>query len=99
MPCVFISACARTSRAALPIAVATPFAQRFEVLAEYPLDVKRLKRELAARGIGRLEIKKRGVDVDPAEFRTRLNLSGDGEATLVLTRRVGRRVAILARRA
>ena len=40
------------------------------MLERFPLDVKTLKRELAARGIGTLEIKKRGVDIDPAQFRT-----------------------------
>jgi hypothetical protein len=77
---------------------ATPLGQAFRVLERFPLDVKTLKRELAARGIGRLEIKKRGVDVDPAEFRTRLALKGDREATLVLTRVAGARVALLAER-
>jgi hypothetical protein len=76
----------------------TPLGQSFRVLERFPLDVKTLKRELAARGIGRLEIKKRGVDVDPAEFRTRLALKGDREATLVLTRVAGARVALLAER-
>ena len=77
---------------------ATPLGQTFRVVERFPLDVKTLKRELAARGIGRLEIKKRGVDVDPAEFRTRLALKGDREATLVLTRIAGARVALLAER-
>jgi hypothetical protein len=77
----------------------TPFGQTFRVLERFPLDVKVLKRELSTRGIGRLEIKKRGVDVDPAQFRTRLSLHGDGEATLVLTRVAGERVALLAERA
>ena len=60
--------------------------------------VKVLRRELSARGIGSLEIKKRGVDIDPAQFRTRLGLRGPGSATLVLTRLAGARVAILAER-
>jgi SAM-dependent methyltransferase len=77
---------------------ATPFAQAFRVVADLPLDVRALKRELAARGIGTLEIKKRGVDIDPAQFRTRLDLHGDAAATLVLTRIAGRRRAILAER-
>lgn len=76
----------------------TPFGQVFEVRERWPLDVKTLKRELAARGIGELEIKKRGVDVDPAEFRRRLALKGAGQATLVLTRVAGERVALLADR-
>ena len=76
----------------------TPLGQAFRVLERFPLDVKTLKRELATRGIGRLEIKKRGVDVDPAEFRTRLALKGDRDATLMLTRVAGARVALLAER-
>jgi len=76
----------------------TPFGAAFRIVERYPLDVKTLKKELAARGIGALEIKKRGVDVDPATFRTRLGLKGDGAATLVLTRVAGARVALLAER-
>jgi len=76
----------------------TPFGAAFRIVERYPLDVKTLKKELGARGIGTLEIKKRGVDVDPAAFRTRLGLKGDGAATLVLTRVAGARVALLAER-
>jgi len=77
---------------------ATPFARGFRVRDVLPLDEQRLKRELRARGIGTLEIKKRGVDVDPARLRTRLQLKGDASATLIATRVGGRRVAILADR-
>ncbi|CAN5374024.1 50S ribosomal protein L11 methyltransferase [soil metagenome] len=79
-------------------APSTPFGQAFRVLERFPLDVKTLKRELKARDIGTLEIKKRGVDVDPAEFRTRLSLQGKQNATLVLTRVAGAKVALLAER-
>jgi hypothetical protein len=78
---------------------ATPFGQVFRVLDRFPLDVKTLRRELAAREIGTLEIKKRGVDLDPATFRTRLALRGEASATLVLTRIAGARAAILVERA
>lgn len=78
--------------------VSTPFAQAFEVVAELPLDRRALKRELRSRGIGTLEIKKLGVDVDPAQFRAGLELRGDAAATLVLTRIAGRRRAILVER-
>ena len=80
-------------------AVATPFAQSFEVLDVLKLDAALLKRELRERGIGALEIKVRGVDLDPAEFRKRLALRGDASATLICTRLGDRRVTILARRA
>lgn len=81
-----------------PDPAATPFGQSFRVLERFPLDVKTLKRELAARGIGTLEIKKRGVDIDPAQFRKKLALAGEASATLVLTRIAGSRTAILVER-
>jgi len=76
----------------------TPFGAAFRVVERFPLDVKTLKKELAARGIGALEIKKRGVDIDPAEFRAKLGLKGGAAATLVLTRIGGARAALLAER-
>jgi len=78
--------------------VSTPFAQGFRVTMTMAFDEKKLKRELSARNIGTLEIKKRGIDVDPAQLRTRLGLSGPESATLILTRVAGRRMAILAER-
>lgn len=79
-------------------ATATPFATCFRVVAELPLDKKAIKRELSARGIGTLEIKKRGVDIDPAAFRTSLAPKGDASGTLVLTRVAGKRRALLVER-
>lgn len=79
-------------------AVETPFAACFRVIEPFPLDERRLKKELANRGIGSLEIKKRGVDVDPAAFRKKLALHGPASATLVLTRVAGRHTALLCER-
>lgn len=76
----------------------TPFGQTFRVLEELPSREKDLKRALKARGIGRLEIKKRGVDVDPAALRTRLRLQGSQSGTLILSRSANRHVALLAER-
>jgi hypothetical protein len=76
----------------------TPFGAGFRVRERFPLDVRTLKKALAERRIGTLEIKKRGVDIDPAVFRTKLALRGDETATLILTRVAGDRVAILADR-
>jgi hypothetical protein len=79
-------------------AVSTPFASCFRVVETFPFDERRLKKELAARGIGTLEIKKRGVDVDPALLRKKLSLKGKSSATLILTRVAGRHTALLCER-
>jgi len=64
----------------------TPFATAFEVRETLAYDVKRLRAWVRSHDIGVLEIKKRGVDVDPAELRRRLGLRGAETATLVLAR-------------
>lgn len=78
--------------------VTSPFVQSFRVREVLPSDTKKLARALRERGIGILEIKKRGVDVDPAALRQSLKLKGDESATLIMTRIAGTRVAILADR-
>jgi len=77
----------------------TPFATRFRVLESFAFDVRSLGSHLRARGIGTLEIKKRGADVDPAELRKQLSLRGPNNATLVVTRVAGRHSALLVERA
>ncbi|KZE42713.1 class I SAM-dependent methyltransferase [Microbacterium sp. T32] len=79
-------------------ALTSPFVSSFRVREELPADTKKLARALRERNIGTLEIKKRGVDIDPAVLRTRLSLRGDESATLLMTRVEGRRVALLADR-
>ncbi len=79
-------------------ALTSPFVQSFRVREVLPADTKGLASALRARDIGRLEIKKRGVDVDPAALRTKLKLRGDASATLFLTRIGSKRTAILADR-
>ncbi len=81
-----------------PTFTPTPFATAFRVLEVLPVDEKKLRVALQERRIGTLEIKKRGVDVDPATLRTRLKLKGPESATLVLTRAAGHRVALLVER-
>ena len=73
----------------------TPFARSYRVVEELPYREKQLRAALRARGIGILTIKKRGVDVSPEQLRRRLDLHGEGSATLVLTRRSGAGVALL----
>ena len=79
-------------------AVTSPFVSTFRVREVLPNDVKALGKALRSRGIGTLEIKKRGVDVDPAALRTRLSLRGPESATLILTRIGDRRLTVLADR-
>ncbi|HEY0950655.1 class I SAM-dependent methyltransferase [Nocardioides sp.] len=75
----------------------TPFARGYEVLEELPYREKALRAALRERRIGRLTIKKRGVDVVPEQLRRQLDLSGDEEATIVLTRVAGHGTALLVR--
>jgi hypothetical protein len=75
----------------------TPFARSYQVLEELPFREKQLRAALRERGVGRLTIKKRGVDVVPEQLRKRLDLSGEAEATIVLTRVAGHGTALLVR--
>jgi hypothetical protein len=75
-----------------------PLLTAFEVTDLLPFDWKRLKALLRQRGIGRLEVKKRGVPILPEEVLKRVTPRGEHSATLLLFAR-GRSVqAILARR-
>lgn len=76
----------------------TPYAQAFEVEGVLPAKHKDLARWVRENDIGTLEIKKRGVDIDPAQFRHQLPLSGEQERTLIVTRIAGKKVAIAAKR-
>ncbi|MFN9550963.1 MAG: class I SAM-dependent methyltransferase [Pirellulaceae bacterium] len=78
--------------------VRTAWVDWFEIQEVMPWDRKRVRRWLRERGIGRLEIKTRGVKESVDALRGQLALSGDREATLLLTQ-VNRRVfALLAQR-
>nr|WP_211160226.1 class I SAM-dependent methyltransferase [Microbacterium sp. MF43] len=78
--------------------VTSPFVSSFRVREVMPAKIPAINGALRAQRIGRLEIKKRGVDVDPAQFRRKLALSGENEATLLLTRVGAKRIAVLADR-
>ena len=70
----------------------------FEVIETLPLDERQLKAWLRQRGIGRLEVKKRGCDVEPEKLRQRLGGQGDEAATLLICPLGGKIQAIVARR-
>ncbi len=70
----------------------------FEIVETMPFRVGPLRSWLAERGIGRLEIKKRGVEESPELLRKKLKLSGDDEATLFLLPVARHVTAVMARR-
>jgi hypothetical protein len=70
----------------------------FEVADVLPLRTRSLAQYFRARNIGQLEIKKRGVDIDPEKLRRDLKLHGPNAATLLITQIAGRATAILSRR-
>lgn len=63
----------------------TPFATAFEVLQDLHYDERTLRAWVRDNGVGILEIKVRGIDVDPAVLRKKLKPAGKASATLVLT--------------
>lgn len=75
----------------------SPWLRAFEILDVLPLDEKQIRRYMADNNIGRLEIKKRGVDVTPEELRPKLKLKGKNPATLVLTKVGEARKAIVCK--
>lgn len=70
----------------------------FEILEALPYDVRKLRAWLTTRQIGRLEMKKRGVDLDLDRLRGELKLRGDESACLILIRRGDRVTAVVTRR-
>jgi hypothetical protein len=64
----------------------SPWLKAFELIENLPLDEGAIRKALAARGIGKLEIKKRGVDITPEQLRPKLKLKGESAASLILTK-------------
>ena len=78
--------------------VISPLVQCFRVRESVPFSTKNVQALVREAKLGTLEIKKRGIDVDPGALRTTLPLHGEGSATLILTRVSGKKTAILADR-
>ncbi len=81
--------------------VANPFARRLRIDAEMPFDVRRLTAALRVRGIGSLEIRRRGLAGDVETLRRRLLprrrdlVPGGPAVTVVMTRMRGEPWALL----
>jgi SAM-dependent methyltransferase len=75
--------------------VATPFGRLLRVDASLPWTLKGLRQALRERGVGAVEVRKRGSAVDVADLTARLRLRGDARAVVVLTRVAGRPWALV----
>ena len=76
--------------------VETSWGRYWQILDWMPFQLKRLRRYLMARGVGRVTVKKRGFAMPPDELVARLRLRGGDEArVLVMTRCRGRPIAII----
>lgn len=78
--------------------VTTPLAVCYEICEVLDAGEKQLRAWVRDNRIGILEIKKRAVDIDPAQLRRRLRPKGPNHATLVLTRTVDGLRALVVRR-
>ncbi|MEN1679968.1 MAG: class I SAM-dependent methyltransferase [Planctomycetota bacterium] len=78
--------------------ITAPLLTEFRIQAVTPLRTKTIAALLRERAIGRLEIKSRGVSIDPHALRKQLKPTGDNEATLLLTQCDRKAIAILAHR-
>ena len=76
----------------------SPACQVFQVLEHVPFTEKNIATLIKDFEVGQVEIKKRGVDIDPHTLRQTLPLQGTRPATLIITRLAGTKVAILAKR-
>jgi THUMP domain-like len=78
-------------------AIATPFGRLLAVEASLPWNLKRLRGALRARRAGAVEIRKRASAVDVEDLRRRLDLSGDRQLVVVLTRVLDRPWTLVCR--
>ena len=73
----------------------TPFARAWRVESVLPFSVDGVRRHLRALGVGRVTVKKRGSPLEPEAFIRMLRPKGTEERTVVLTRQLGRPVALI----
>jgi hypothetical protein len=73
--------------------VRDPLLKAYRIERELPFDHKAIKEFLRRQEVGRLEIKKRGVNVIPEEFRLGLKLAGPNQGTLIFTKVMDRKTA------
>jgi hypothetical protein len=75
----------------------TPFARVYAVEEWLPFNLKRLRARLRTLGAGRIEVRRRGAPIDPADLERALRQEGDDRRLVFLTRLEGRLSAIICR--
>ena len=70
----------------LPDAALAPFVRSWRVREALPLSLKSLKSRVRERGIGSLEIRKRGLPVSPETVRAAVRPTGEAHETWIMTR-------------
>ncbi len=75
--------------------VATPFARCFAIEEVMPFHLKKLRARLRELNVGRAIVKKRGSPLSPEELLRRLDLHGDREVVIFLTRAQGQPVILI----
>lgn len=77
--------------------VRDPLLKAYRIIRELPYDNKAIKEFLRKEEVGRLEIKKRGVNLIPEEFRAGLRLAGPNQGTLIFTKAMDRKTVFWTR--
>ncbi len=75
-----------------------PLLTQFEVLDVLALDIRRSSSILRLLEVGKIEVKKRGIEDTAAAQFARLKLEGPNRATVILTRLGRNRIVIIAKR-
>ncbi len=78
--------------------ITSPFATTFAITETLPYNDKALRAWVRDNGIGTLEIKTRGTDVDPATLRRALRPKGRASATVIIARTPDGARALVANR-
>jgi hypothetical protein len=77
----------------------TPFARCYALEAAFPFQLKRLRRYLRERQVGRVTIKKRGSPLDPDWLQGQLRLRGQAHRVIFLTQVTGEPTVLIGTKA
>ena len=75
----------------------TPWARVWEIEATLPFNLKALRKELQARDVGSVTVKKRGSPITPEQLQKQLRLRGTHHQIVVLTQVAGAPTVLLCK--